>query len=121
MTDLWEMIWWFVQWLSVMHYIIGLRFLVVNAMRIIALFTDVGTQYNTYSVFEQTNTISLTHPLEYWDFFFEYMGYTINFGFYLPLTTIIEPKTMSKLSLAVAKVAIKKEKSQTMSGMESLN
>ena len=83
------------MWTSIMHYIMGVRFLVVNGLRIIALFADKPTQVKSYTIFSQTNALSLQHSLNFWDFFFEYMGYTVNFGFYTPLTSIIEPERMT--------------------------
>ena len=62
-TQVDSIVWFFVMWCGIMHYVDAVRFAVVSVMKIISYWTDSPTSYNSYSGFEQTYSVSKYHPL----------------------------------------------------------
>jgi len=89
-TDIEPLMWFFVMWCGVMHYVDAARFIIVGVMKVISYWTDSPTSYNSYSGFAQTYAVSIYHPLQYWDFSMEWLGFMVSFGFYMDLHSTIE-------------------------------
>jgi len=89
-TNVDGIIWFFVVWTGVMHYVDAFRFVIVSIIKIVAFWYDSDTAVNSYSGLEQNYKVSKSHSLAYWDFAMEWMGFMVSFGMYLDLHTIIE-------------------------------
>jgi hypothetical protein len=78
------------MWCGIMHYVDAARFAIVSVMKVISYWTDAPTSYNSYSGFDQSYAVSKYHPLQYWDFSMEWLGFMVSFGFYMDLHSTIE-------------------------------
>lgn len=85
-----DVIWFFVIWCGIMHYVDVVRFVLVNVVKVVAFFYDSETMVNSYSGLEQTYKVSKDHQLQYWDFAMEWFGFLVSYTLYLDLHTIVE-------------------------------
>jgi len=96
-TNVDGIIWFFVVWAGIMHYIDAIRFVVVAIIKIAGFFHDHTTAVESYSGLSKTYHVSKAHSLAYWDFAMEWMGFMVSFGMYLDLHTIIEDMEVRKV------------------------
>jgi len=83
-------IWFFVVWCGIMHYIDMVRFVVVNIIKLVSLFHDTEMLITSFSGLNHSYKVSKDHELQYWDFAMEWFGFLVSYSMYLDLHTIIE-------------------------------
>merc|ERR1712160_9026 len=98
-------IWFFVVWAGIMHYVDAIRFVIVAILKIVGFFHDHTTAVDSYKGLSKSYHVSKAHSLAYWDFAMEWMGFMVSFGMYLDLHTIIEDMEVRKAGKEVKKTA----------------
>lgn len=95
-TNVDGIIWFFVVWCGIMHYVDAIRFIVVGIIKVVGFWFDTTTAVDSYSGLQKNYPVSKKHSLSYWDFAMEWMGFMTSFGLYLDLHTIIEDMEVRK-------------------------
>merc|ERR1740123_2708918 len=99
------LLWLFIAWQTVAHYLMGLKWVIVAVFRFIAFFGDHPRSYEDgYNGFKTNASttdlkISKEHRLQWWDLIFEWFGTLIGFGYYMDLVTIIAPQGDARAAL----------------------
>lgn len=83
-------IWFFVVWCGIMHYVDMVRFVVVNIIKVVSLFYDTDMMTMSFNGLKKDYKVSKDHELQYWDFAMEWFGFLVSYSLYLDLHTIIE-------------------------------
>ena len=104
-TNVDGIIWFFVVWAGIMHYVDAIRFVIVAILKIVGFFHDHTTAVDSYKGLSKSYHVSKAHSLAYWDFAMEWMGFMVSFGMYLDLHTIIEDMEVRKAGKEVKKTA----------------
>lgn len=102
-TNVDGIIWFFVVWCGMMHYVDAIRFVVVGIVKIVGFWYDTTTMVDSYSGLQKNYHVSKAHSLAYWDFAMEWMGFMTSFGLYLDLHTIIEDMEVRKAKVNIPK------------------
>jgi hypothetical protein len=109
-TNIDGIVWFFVVWAGIMHYVDAIRFVIVNVIKIVGIWYDQPTMTNSFSGLKQEYRVSKEHSLSYWDFAMEWMAFMVSFGMYLDLHTIIEDmETRENAAYAAANPANRKD------------
>ena len=99
----------------------AVKFAVVAILKLVGLFADRTTSYNSYSALGQTKAISKDQTIGYMDIIFAWIGFSTNFGFYPTLQTLIKPTELEAMAagneafkdaLALAKLGPLNDKGQ---------
>jgi len=81
-TNIDGIIWFFVLWVGIMHYVDAIRFFVVGVVKLVGFFYDSSTMTNSFDGLEMSHKVSKGHSLSYWDFAMEWMAFMVSFGAY---------------------------------------
>ena len=84
-----ELIWFFVTWAGIIHYIDAARFLTVSVLQMVSYFVDHSTDHLSYEGTSQTYKVSKTHKLDMWDFLMKWFAFMVSYGYYKDLNSII--------------------------------
>ena len=108
-TNVDAILWFFVVWAGILHYIEALRFVIVGIMKFVSYFTDNATDYTSISGFEKTYPVSEQYYLTYWNFGIEWAGFMTSFMSYMALRSTIHIETSDEVVEEEAWVEVDEE------------
>ena len=87
-TNFQWLILWYLDWVSVIHYIDCIRFAWLILTRSFGMMGDHSTSYFSYQGLNHSFKVSKEHFIDFWDFTAQFLAMTISFGFYPDLKSI---------------------------------